>query len=170
MGVPAPGLELGQRELGIGLVVRRADLVGLRRHLLQPRLLIGGNQDRIELRLQSGLVRRARRTEAQHRRRLCACKTRLHQGRGGNAGDQGEAAGGCHGRLQRRALRRATILGFRRQARVYAQPKRLIVAPIGLSARYNSNQKSGRVRIDAWGGTDEPDRRPRDRLFQSRQP
>src|SRR6478752_6028271 len=48
MRVPAPLLEHGELEVGIGLVVRRADMVGRARHLLQPGELVGRADQRVE--------------------------------------------------------------------------------------------------------------------------
>jgi len=112
MRVPAPGFELGELPLRIGAIVGRADLVRRRRQSFQPRLLVGGVEGGVETGLQSGLARRAFSAEAEHGRtrlRLSAGRRRsglgarevgADQGRRGKAGDQGEAAGGYHGRLR----------------------------------------------------------------------
>ncbi len=52
--VPPPGREQCQHHLRIGLVMRRADMVGLRGHRLEPGDLILAADLRIELRLQRG--------------------------------------------------------------------------------------------------------------------
>jgi hypothetical protein len=68
MRIPAPGLELFEGELGVGLVVRRADLIGLGRHLLEPIADRLRRQALVEPRFQRTLRVGVGGREAQHRR------------------------------------------------------------------------------------------------------
>ena len=84
--VPAPGLELGQHQLGIGLVVGGAHMVRLRRQGFQPALHLLAAEGLVELRLQGLLAVGMFRGEAEDRGRRCTGR-RQHEARG-NAGDQ----------------------------------------------------------------------------------
>ncbi len=77
VGVPAEGLELGQLPFGVGLVVRRADVVGLGRHQLHPGAEVGRLDRGVQGPRQAGLVRRRRaerRSAGQQR-----CRGEVHQ-------------------------------------------------------------------------------------------
>ena len=56
--IPAPGFELAEDELGIGLVMRAADMVGRRCHLLEPAHLLARRHAGIEYSLALGLFGR----------------------------------------------------------------------------------------------------------------
>ena len=75
--VPAPFLELREHELGIGLVVRRADMVGLRRHRFQPVELVLRTDGLVERALERRRVVRApslRTSRCHHRKRARSCQ------------------------------------------------------------------------------------------------
>ena len=64
----APRLEERRDELGVLLVVRRAEVMRPRRQPLHPLAQIARVQLRIELRFQRALLRRVRGGEPEHRR------------------------------------------------------------------------------------------------------
>src|SRR5882757_15845 len=72
--VPAPLLEQVARELGIGLVVRRAYVVRLGSEVLEPGVEVRRTQRGIEALFQGLLSRRVRGIETeQHRRTISPC-------------------------------------------------------------------------------------------------
>src|ERR1700674_3904437 len=65
MRVPAPVFEPLEDLVGVGLVVRRADMVGLAREQLHPVAQIVGVNLRVEVAFERGLAERRRRRRAE---------------------------------------------------------------------------------------------------------
>lgn len=86
--VPSPFAEFREHELGIRLVVRRTDVVRLRRHLLQPCPLVGWIEKAVEFFLQPDLFQRVRAGESEQVRGSIARSGGERRGKNeGRAGD-----------------------------------------------------------------------------------